>query len=156
MLEMNIKMIVTVLGFLLLIVGLLALGGGLLFLLAYGVGWVVNLFAHFEPFQVTIVSLAAICVFGFLAVNIWNAITSSARNAEDYDEFDYDDEYDDEYEDDEEDDDEDDEPPLIYPGIPRWRQPIKSPDFSKAKPDDRCPCGSGRKYKNCHGVKKAK
>jgi len=146
MLDMNMKMIVTILGFLLLIVVLLALGGGLLFLLAYGVGWVVNLVAHFEPFQITIISLVSICAFGFLAANIWTAVTSSTRNMED------DDEYDDEYEDDEE----DDEPPLIYPGIPRWRQPIKSPDFSKARPDDRCPCGSGRKYKNCHGVKKAR
>jgi hypothetical protein len=149
---MNMKMIVTVLGFLLLIVVLLALGGGLLFLLAYSVGWVVNLVAHFEPFQVTIISLASICAFGILAVNIWNTITSTTRDTDDYDEFDYDDEYDDEYEDDEE----DDEPPLIYPGIPRWQQPKKSPDSSKAKPDDRCPCGSGRKFKNCHGTKKAK
>jgi len=143
-------MIATVLGFFLLVVLLLALGGGLLFLLAYGVGWAVNLVAHFDPFQVTIISLASICIFGFLAVNIWNAITASARNAEDYDDFDYDDEYDDDDE-----DEEDDEPPLIYPGIPRWRQPLKSPDFSKAKPDDRCPCGSGRKFKNCHGTKQA-
>jgi len=95
-------MIVTVLGFLLLIVVLLALGGGLLFLLAYGVGWVVNLVANFEPFQVTIISLASICAFGVLAVNIWNALTSTTRDMDDYDEFDYDDEYDDEYEDDEE------------------------------------------------------
>jgi hypothetical protein len=92
------------------------------------------------------------CAFGILAVNIRNAIPSTARAVEDYDEFDYDDEYDDEYEDDEE----DDEPPLIYPGIPRWRQPKKSQNFSKANPDDRCPCGSGRKSKNCHGTKKAK
>ena len=145
------KMTVTVLGFLLLIIVLLALGGGLLFLLAYGVGWLVNLVVHFESFQATIVSLAAICAFGILAVNIWNAITSTTRNAEDYNEFDYDDEY----EEDDEDEDEEDEPSLVYPGIPRWRQPLKSLDFSKTKPDDRCPCGSGRKYKNCHGAKAA-
>ena len=145
------RMIVTVLGFFLLIVLLLALGGGLLFLVAYGVGWVINLVAHFEPFQATIVSLAAMVAFGILAVNIWTVITASDRRLDEYDEFDDDDEYDDEYYD----DDEDDKPPLTYPGIPRWRQPLKSPDFSKAKPDDRCPCGSGRKFKNCHGTKQA-
>jgi len=148
---MNIRMIVTVLGFFLLIVLLMALGGGLLFLVAYGVGWVINLVAHFEPFQTTIVSLAAMFAFGILAVNIWNAITASERILDEYDEFD-DTEYDDEYDDD---DEEEDESPLTYPGIPRWRQPLKSPDFSKAKPDDRCPCGSGRKFKNCHGTKQA-
>ena len=25
--------------------------------------------------------------------------------------------------------------------------------FTKAKPDDPCPCGSGRKFHNCHGRK---
>ena len=112
----------------------------------------VNLVAHFEPFQATIISLAAMCAFGILAVNIWNTIPSTARDVEDYDEFDYDDEYDDEYEEDEE----GDELLLIYPGIPRLRQPKESPDFSKAKPDDRCPCGSRRKFKNCHGTNKTK
>jgi uncharacterized protein YecA (UPF0149 family) len=47
-----------------------------------------------------------------------------------------------------------DEEPVIYPSIPRWRQPLKTPDFSNTRPDDRCPCGSGRKYKNCHGAKR--
>jgi uncharacterized protein YecA (UPF0149 family) len=41
----------------------------------------------------------------------------------------------------------------LYAGIPRWRRPNKNLDFSNVKPDDLCPCGSGRKYKNCHGVK---
>ena len=92
------------------------------------------------------------CAYGILAVNIRNAILSTVRAMEDYDEFDYDDKYDDEYEEDEE----GDEPPLIYPGIPRWRQPKKSSDFSKTKPADRSPCGSRRKFKNCHGTKMTK
>ena len=40
-----------------------------------------------------------------------------------------------------------------YAGIPCWRRSTRNLDFSKEKPDDRCPCGSGRKYKNCHGSK---
>ncbi|MBC8507982.1 MAG: SEC-C domain-containing protein [Chloroflexi bacterium] len=26
-------------------------------------------------------------------------------------------------------------------------------EWDNVKPNDRCPCGSGRKYKNCHGKK---
>jgi transposase-like protein len=37
--------------------------------------------------------------------------------------------------------------------IYKWRRPSKNLDFSNAKPDARCPCGIGRKYKNCHGSK---
>jgi uncharacterized protein YecA (UPF0149 family) len=25
--------------------------------------------------------------------------------------------------------------------------------FAKAQPDDACPCGSGKKFRNCHGRK---
>jgi hypothetical protein len=128
----------------------LAIGGGLLALLAYGVGWILNRIVHFEPFQVTVISLAGMLVFGILAERIWQAIISAPPLSpdldEEEDEFDFEDEY---FAEDEEDD-----AAAIYPGIPRWRQPLKTPDFSNVKPDDRCPCGSGRKYKNCHGRKK--
>ena len=62
------------------------------------------------------------------------------------------------YDEDEEVDEEDDQDEEIFvnPGIPRWRQPLKPIDISDVDPDDRCPCGSGRKYKNCHGAKQAK
>jgi hypothetical protein len=128
----------------------LAIGGGLLVLLAYGVGWILNRIVHFEPFQVTAISLAGMLFFGILAERIWQAIISapplSPDSDEDEDEFDF--------EDDLFDVDEEDDAAVIYPGIPRWRQPLKTPDFSNVKPDDRCPCGSGRKYKICHCKKK--
>ncbi len=130
---------------LLIIVVLVTLGGGLLALLAFGVGWVLNLVMHLEPFQATLIGLAGIFAFGILVERVWEAAVSTARNMEEFEEYD----------EDEEDDDDDDELPF-HPGVPRWRQPLKSVDFSDAKPDDRCPCGSGRKYKNCHGVKRAK
>jgi hypothetical protein len=41
-----------------------------------------------------------------------------------------------------------------FAGIPRWRRPLKNPDFSDVKPNDPCPCGSGRKFQNCHGYKR--
>jgi len=36
----------------------------------------------------------------------------------------------------------------IAPFVPR-REPIRNPD--KVGRNDPCPCGSGRKYKQCHG-----
>jgi hypothetical protein len=153
------KTLLTGLLILLAIIVVLALGSGLLVLSAYGLGWLLNFVMHFDTFQATVISLAGIVSFGILAANLFQAITNSptARNFnsddEDYDDEEYDDEdYDDEDEYDEE--DEEDEAPPSYPGIPRWRQPLKTPDFSNTKPDDRCPCGSGRKYKNCHGAKR--
>lgn len=145
----------TILVALLFILGIflvLAIGGGLLVLLAYGVGWLLNRILHFDPFQVTVISLAGILVFGILAERIWQAIISAPPLSPDLDEEE--DELD--LEDDFFDVHEDDDAAVIYPGIPRWRQPRKSLDFSNVKPDDRCPCGSGRKYKNCHGKKKTR
>lgn len=149
------KVLLTILLFILGVFAALALGGGLLALMAFGVGWLLNFVMHFDPFQATLISLTGIVVFGILAERMWSAITHSPPFTGNFDSDDEDDEYDDEF-DDEEDDDEYDDEPLASPGIPRWRQPLKTPDFSNTKPDDRCPCGSGRKYKNCHGVKASK
>jgi hypothetical protein len=112
----------------------------LLVLLAYGVGWVLNLIMRPEPFQATVMALGGMLAFGILAERIWEGITSAASEMPNSDK-DNDDEYDDE------------EEPLIVlnPRLPRWRHPLKNVDFSDTKPDDRCPCGSGRNYKNCHG-----
>lgn len=148
------RVILVVIFFVLGILAALALGGGLLVLMAYGVGWVVNQVMHLEPFQATILALAGIVAFGILAARIWEAIISAPAmlrgEAEDEEQDEEDEEYDE--------DDEDEEPPVIIvnPHLPRWRQPLKNVDFSNTQPDDRCPCGSGRKYKNCHGAKKPK
>jgi hypothetical protein len=149
------KTIVTFLGIVLGAVLVLAIGSGLLTLLAYGVGWVINLVMRLESSQATALSLAGMFVFIILVDRVIHALTPLAPGGfeEDY--------YDDEDDDDEEiDDDEffEDEEELdkLYAGIPRWRRPNKNLDFSNTAPDDRCPCGSGRKYKNCHGVKQKK
>jgi hypothetical protein len=150
------KILLTILLFVLGITLALALGGGLLVLLAYGVGWLLNLVMHLDPFQATVLSLAGICVFGFLAERIWQVVINPPplSREDEYDDEEFDDE---EFDyDEDEDEEEEEEEPVIYPGVPRWRQPLKSPDFSNTKPDDRCPCGSGRKYKNCHGTKQSK
>ena len=146
----------------LIVLGLIlaiALGGGLLVLLAYGVGWLLTRFLPFTAFEATLLALISLSLIGFAALQLAVAfITPSLSNVVNkVDEEDWGDDLDDE-DFDEEDDDEEDEaghslPPTDYPGIPRWRQPAKRIDFSNTKPDDRCPCGSGRKYKNCHGRK---
>ncbi|MBU4225383.1 MAG: SEC-C domain-containing protein [Chloroflexi bacterium] len=140
------KTTVTLIVTALVIAVLLAIGGGLLALLAFGVGWVINLVMHLEPFQATVIGLAGMFIFGTLIKHIWDSVMATARNMDEFEEYDEDNE--------DEENDEDELP--FYPGVPRWRQPLKSVDFSDTKPDDRCPCGSGRKYKNCHGVKQAK
>jgi hypothetical protein len=141
------KVMLVVLLFILGILLVLAVGGGLLVLMAYGVGWVLNHIMHLDPFQTTVLSLAGICVFGILATRIWEVVANPPHLPSNN-------EYDDEFEDEFDEEDEDEEP-TSYPGVPRWRQPLKTPDFSNIKPDDRCPCGSGRKFKNCHGSKQA-
>lgn len=146
------KIIGTFLGIILIAALVLAIGGGLLALMAYGVGWVINLVMGLESFQATALGLAGILVFIILADRVINALSPiSPYNFEDDEEYDDEDEIDD-YEIVE------DEEALnkLYAGIPRWRRPTKNLDFSNVKPEDRCPCGSGRKYKNCHGAKQQK
>lgn len=149
------RVVLVILLFALGVFAALAIGGGLLALLAYGLGWLLNRVMQMEPFQATALALAAMLAFGILAERMWRIIVSPPPFSSESDKDDYEDEYKDEY--DGEYDDEDEEPPVfVNPAIPRWRQPLKQVDFSNTKPDDRCPCGSGRKYKNCHGVKQSK
>ncbi len=145
--------------FVILILIGITVGGGILVMAAYGLGWLLNQVMHLDPFQATLLSLTSMLAFGLLANNIARTIvgTTNRSSTADYDD---EDEEEEEEEDDEEDDEEFeveevDEKPVIYPSIPRWRQPLKTPDFSNTRPDDRCPCGSGRKYKNCHGAKQS-
>jgi len=125
----------------------LALGGAALLLLAYGLALLVSWLVHIELFQAMLLSLAAIFVAGMFMERILSIITSGAPYVP-VDEF--------EDDDDEEDEEDEDDEAFINGAIPRWRQPLKQIDFSDVKPDDRCPCGSGRKYKNCHGIRQAK
>lgn len=141
------KVIASLLGILLVVLLLLGLAGALVLLLGYGLGWGINLIADFEPFQATLLGLASLVAAVFLVHRIWDMTRPPLFPS-------FDDDFEDEDEDDFFEDDEEENEPDLYPGIPRWRQPLKTLDFSNTKPDDRCPCGSGRKYKNCHGMKR--
>jgi hypothetical protein len=132
----------------LLIVGLAAT---LLVVFAYGLGWLFTRFLPFEAGQATLLALISIIA---VAVCLWRLLndyvpSTSQLSADDDDDEDDDDE--DEWDEDELDDEEDDEPVEFIPSIPRWRQPIKPVKFEGANRNGPCPCGSGRKYKYCHG-----
>jgi hypothetical protein len=142
------KVIASLFGILLVVLLLLGIGGALVFLMAYGLGLAINRIAGFEPFQATVLGILSIAVAGFLANRIWDMVRPMPDSMENDEYEDEDDEFLDEF-------DEFEEEPDPYPGIPRWRQPTKALDFSNTKPNDRCPCGSKRKYKNCHGAKRA-
>jgi hypothetical protein len=135
---------------------IVGLGSVLLVLWAYGAGQVMLRIlpsGAFNSFEATLLNLVGVLIVGMMVVRIVSAATSNTLTpkAFDEDEDDWEWEDEDELEDDDDLDHEDDG----YPGIPRWRQPLKKIDFSEVKPNDRCPCGSGRKYKNCHGYKRS-
>jgi len=138
------KTTLTAVGLALAVFVLAVLGGSALVLLAYGVGTVLNRVMHLQPFEATLLSLIGICIAALVFMRLlsvfvypyfsgaldetegWDADAEAGEGtAEGSEEF--------------------------YPGVPRWRQPLKHTDFSHAQPDDDCPCGSGRPFKLCHG-----
>jgi hypothetical protein len=130
-------------GLALAVLVLSVIGGGALVLLAYGVGQVLNLVMHLQPFEATLLSLIGICIAALvfvrlISVFVYPFFSGALDEAEDWED-----------EVAEADDDPDDAD--FYPGVPRWRQPLKHTDFSHAQPEEPCPCGSGRPYKLCHG-----
>jgi len=135
---------------------LLAAVSGLAVWAASGLGWVLIhwLRLPFTPFEATLLSLIALIAMAWsawrLLVNLVSLPLGSSQEEEDDDEEDWDEDEDEDYEEDEE-----PEQAQHVSSIPKWRQPIRraSDGMPIVNPDDRCPCGSGRKYKNCHGKK---
>jgi len=143
----------------LLVVVILLIGGALAVLLVWamsGLGWIlINwLRLPFSPFEATLLSFAGLVVVVWIAgrllsefISLPSMSSSALESEDDYDEDEW-----------EEDEDEDQEPEQVQhiPSIPKWRQPIRraGSNVPVVAPDDLCPCGSGRKYKNCHGRKK--
>ena len=128
------------------------LGSVLLVLWAYGAGQVMLRIlppGTFSPFEATLLNLVGVLIVGLLVVRIVSASTSDAFASQSVRKTNKKDESI-RGEDAEPDDTGEDE----YPGIPRWRRPLKKLDFTDVKPEDPCPCGSGRKYRNCHGAKR--
>ena len=137
---------------------LVVVASGLLVWAAAGIGWVLThwLRLPFTLFETTLLSLIALLAVVWAAVRLVVAITAAPTGTGFNEE---EDEEEDDWDEDDEDwdeDDEDIEEPTPIPSIPKWRQPLRraSDGLPIVSPDDKCPCGSGRKYKNCHGRKK--
>jgi SEC-C motif len=142
---------------LLLIFGVIiivGLGSVLLVLWAYGAGQVMLRIlpaGTFSSFEATLLNQVGVLIVGLMVMRIISAATTNKplvspvkKNVGDYKESDEEDK-------DKKIESEEDE----YTGIPRWRRPLKKIDFTDVKPNDLCPCGSGRKFKSCHGYKQA-
>jgi hypothetical protein len=162
---LTIGLVLFIIVIVLLIVGLAAT---LLVVFAYGLGRLFTglLLLPLETGQATLLALISIVV---AAAGLWRILTdygpsasplsSSADDDDEDDENDDEDKWDEDELDEDDEDDEDewdeddkaDEPVEFVASIPRWRQPIKPVRFEGANPNGPCPCGSGRKYKNCHG-----
>ena len=138
---------------------LVAAIGGLIVWAASGIGWtLINwLRLPFTPFEATLLSLIAMFATAWtvwrLIVNVVSLPFGSNLSPERDEDEDWEDE--DEYDEDEYEDEQEPERVKTIPSIPKWRQPIRRARDSMpiVDPDDRCPCGSGRRYKNCHGRK---
>ena len=150
-------MIGLVLFFVVVILLVVSLAATLLVVFAYWLGGLFMRFLPFETGQATLLALIAIIATSAILAQVLNVVLTppvqSSPPKDTSDELDDDDDdYDDE-EDEEEDeeDDDDDEPVAFVASVPRWRQPIKPVTFEGANLNGPCPCGSGRKYKNCHG-----
>jgi hypothetical protein len=115
-----VQLIGTILLLVILILVGVTVGGGIFVLIAFGLGWLLNHVIHLDPFQATLLSLAGMLAFGFLVNSIFQTIINtmpSPSTADDEDDGD-DEEFEVEAL---------DEEPVIYPSIPRWRQPLKNP-----------------------------
>lgn len=126
---------------------------GLLVLLAYGIGWLLIHLVPLSPFEATLLSLIGLSVFVGIVIKIFGAFWGKPIPQDylsQYREIDEEDYEDDEDEEDEE-DEEPDEPVLIYRRDADRKGSFEVENVPKVAPDTRCPCGSGRKYKNCHG-----
>ena len=146
------KTILGVLGIVVALILAVAVGAVVVVLSATGLGILLARFlplSIFEASLLTLISLLALLYVLWRVVAMFVDAPASSPLDEDDDEWDEDDESD-EDEDEEDDKASPDKQPFI-PSIPRWRQPIKRVEYDKVGRNDPCPCGSGKKYKNCHG-----
>jgi hypothetical protein len=133
------------------IIILVGLGSVFLVLWAYGAGQVMLRIlpsGTFSPFEATLLNQVGVLIVGMMVLRIVSAATSSplaSKVLRKNDEIGQD------LDEGEVVENEADE----FAGIPRWRRPLKKIDFTDVKPNDPCPCGSGRKFQNCHGYKRS-
>ena len=152
----SILVIVAIVAAVLLVV---AVSAAVMVLIASGLGALLARFLPFPAFEATLLSLIAtigvVVLVGQIVATILRVPPIPGTHFSVSPVSDDEDEEDDDWEDDEDEweDDEEDilDAPDVIPSIPRWRQPIKRTMFDNVGRNDPCPCGSGKKYKNCHG-----
>ena len=131
-------------------------------LLAAGVGALLARLFPFSMFESTLLSLIALIgVVVVIGRVVASALRTTALGSDEDDEEEFVDEWDAEREDydwdaereddDWEEDEEFSEQPDLRPPVRGWQQPVKRSEFEGVGRNEPCPCGSGRKYKNCHG-----
>jgi hypothetical protein len=142
------KTILGVLGIVVALILAVAIGAVVVVLSATGLGILLVRFLPLSIFEASLLTLISLLALFYAGWRVAAAFVSSPLSLP------LDDDEDDEW-DEEADEENDDDEPLderdFVPSIPRWRQPIKRAEYGKVGRNDPCPCGSGKKYKYCHG-----
>ena len=139
----------------------LAVGAFVVVLLSAGVGALLARLFPFSMFEATLLSLIALIGVVFaIGRTITTILRTPSRDSDEEDEEELVDEWEDEdydWEDEEEDDwnaerdEEFSDRPDLRPPLTSWQQPVKRAEFEGVGRNEPCPCGSGKKFKNCHG-----
>lgn len=146
----NVIGIVAIVGGALLV---LSIGAALVVLVASAIGKVLTLWLPFSLFEASILSLLGLFAVTYLANGLWRFIQAPITLDTDDDDDEWDEDEDDE---DEDEDDERGNGANVIPSIPRWRQPLSQRKYEGVGRNEPCPCGSGNKYKYCHGRSESK
>jgi len=131
------------------------LGSVLLVLWAYGAGQVmlrVLPAGTFSPFEATLLNQVGVLIVGLMVLRVVSTATTKPIPSKSLRK---EDKIDERWGEDDADGVDTENEAEEFAGIPRWRRPLKKIDFTDVKPNDPCPCGSGRKFQNCHGYKRS-
>lgn len=111
-----------------------------------GIGWLLSRILPLSLFEASVIAVFSGLGLAYVVGQMVSIPTGSTYDEDWEDEEDWDEEdWDEEWEEDEY------EEPISFP---QWRRREKSADVPVVGRNDPCPCGSGKKYKYCHGRKK--
>jgi len=114
-----------------------------------GMGWLLSRILPLSLFEASVIALLSGLGLAYVIGQILSIPTAPTYDEDWEDEEDWDEDWDEEWEEDEY------EEPTSFP---QWRrrggEVQKSTDVPVVGRNDPCPCGSGKKYKYCHGKKK--
>ncbi len=142
------ELLLTIAGIVAAVVLVATAGAVMLVLGATGLGVLLARFLPLSIFEASLLTLISLLALFYAAWRVVAALVGSPLSLPSDD--DGDDEWDEEADEENDDDEPLDEQDFV-PSIPRWRQPIKRAEYGKVGRNAPCPCGSGKKYKYCHG-----